>query len=38
MSYMMLSQSFIFSMMAGLNSTMILHPILVVNPHINLIS
>ena len=38
MSYMMLSQSLIFLMMTDLSSTMMLHPMLVVNPHIDLIS
>ena len=33
---MMLSQSLLFSMI-GLSSTMMLHPMLVVNPHIDLI-
>ena len=34
---MMLSQSLLFSMMIGLSSTMMFHPMLVVNPHIDLI-
>ena len=37
MSYNTLSESLIFLMMTGLSSTMMLHPMLVVNPHIDLI-